>query len=52
MLKYSPLDAEHRAIDARMTPFGGWDMPLQYAGGTLSNIWRVVTTQWSLMSRI
>jgi aminomethyltransferase len=36
MLKYSPLDAEHRALDARMTPFGGWDMPLQYAGGTLS----------------
>jgi aminomethyltransferase len=36
MLKYSPLDSEHRALDARMTPFGGWDMPLQYAGGTLS----------------
>ena len=36
MLKYSPLDAEHRALDARMTPFGGWDMPLQYAGGTLA----------------
>lgn len=36
MLRYSPLDAEHRALDARMTPFGGWDMPLQYDGGTLS----------------
>lgn len=36
MLKYSPLDAEHRALDARMTPFGGWDMPLQYASGTLA----------------
>lgn len=30
-LRHSPLDAQHRALDARMTPFGGWDMPLQYA---------------------
>jgi aminomethyltransferase len=29
-LRYSPLDARHRALGARMTPFGGWDMPLQY----------------------
>ena len=29
-LKHSPLDAEHRALDARMTEFGGWDMPIQY----------------------
>jgi aminomethyltransferase len=29
-LRTSLLDAEHRALDARMTPFGGWDMPLQY----------------------
>lgn len=28
----SILDAEHRALGARMTPFGGWDMPLQYEG--------------------
>jgi aminomethyltransferase len=26
------LDAEHRALGARMAEFGGWDMPLQYAG--------------------
>jgi aminomethyltransferase len=31
-LRQSPLDAQHRAIRARMVPFGGWDMPLQYAG--------------------
>ena len=30
-LHYSPLDAQHRALGARMVPFGGWDMPLQYA---------------------
>ncbi|MDQ1434744.1 MAG: aminomethyltransferase [Actinomycetota bacterium] len=30
-LRHSPLDAQHRALGARMTPFGGWDMPLQYA---------------------
>jgi glycine cleavage system T protein (aminomethyltransferase) len=31
-LRRSPLDAEHRALGARMVPFGGWDMPIQYAG--------------------
>ena len=30
-LRHSPLDAQHRALGARMAPFGGWDMPLQYA---------------------
>ena len=29
-LRHSPLDAEHRALDARMVPFGGWEMPIQY----------------------
>jgi aminomethyltransferase len=29
-LRHSPLDARHRARGARMVPFGGWDMPLQY----------------------
>jgi aminomethyltransferase len=32
----SPLDAAHRAVGARMVAFGGWDMPLSYAGGTLT----------------
>jgi aminomethyltransferase len=34
-LKRSPLDAEHRALGARMVSFGGWEMPLSYAGGTV-----------------
>ena len=34
-LKHSPLDASHRALGAKMVPFGGWDMPLVY-GGTLA----------------
>jgi len=33
--KRSPLDAEHRALDARMVPFGGWEMPLSYPAGTI-----------------
>jgi len=32
----SPLDAAHRALGAKMVPFGGWDMPLSYAAGTLA----------------
>jgi aminomethyltransferase len=31
-LRHSPLDAAHRALGARFAAFGGWDMPLQYAG--------------------
>jgi aminomethyltransferase len=32
----SPLDAEHRALGAKMVPFGGWEMPLAYADGTIA----------------
>lgn len=28
----SPLDALHRAAKARMVPYAGWDMPLEYSG--------------------
>jgi aminomethyltransferase len=28
----SPLDPVHRALGAKMVPFGGWDMPLEYTG--------------------
>ena len=35
-LRTSPLDAAHRALGAKMVPFGGWDMPLSYPGGTLA----------------
>lgn len=31
----SPLDDRHRSLGAKMTPFGGWDMPLSYPSGTL-----------------
>ena len=31
-LRFSPLDAQHRKLGAKMVPFGGWEMPLQYAG--------------------
>ena len=30
-LQHSPLDAEHRALGARLAPFGGWEMPFQYS---------------------
>jgi aminomethyltransferase len=30
-LRHSPLDAQHRALGARMVSFGGWDMPIQYS---------------------
>jgi aminomethyltransferase len=35
-MKHSPLDAAHRALGAKMVPFGGWEMPLNYPGGTLA----------------
>src|SRR5690606_19129337 len=28
----TPLDATHRALGARMIPFAGWEMPVQYSG--------------------
>jgi len=31
-LKRTPLHAAHVAAGARMVPFGGWDMPVQYSG--------------------
>jgi aminomethyltransferase len=31
-LKRTPLHAKHLESNARMVPFGGWDMPVQYAG--------------------
>jgi len=35
-IRTSPLDAAHRALGAKLVPFGGWDMPLNYAAGTLA----------------
>ena len=32
MLKRTPLYEAHRALGAKMVPFGGWEMPVQYEG--------------------
>ena len=31
-LKRSPLEAEHLAMGAKLGPFAGWNMPIEYAG--------------------
>ncbi len=31
-LKKTPLNDRHRASGAKMVPFGGWDMPVEYSG--------------------
>jgi aminomethyltransferase len=31
-LKKTPLNARHRAAGAKMVPFAGWDMPVEYSG--------------------
>lgn len=30
-LKHSPLEAAHQALGARLIPFAGWNMPVQYS---------------------
>ena len=37
-LRYSPLDSVHRALGAKMVPFGGWEMPVNYPFGTLEEL--------------
>jgi aminomethyltransferase len=37
-LKKTALNARHRASGARMVPFGGWDMPVEYAGISLEHM--------------
>ena len=31
-LKRTPLFDQHMALKAKMAPFGGWEMPIQYTG--------------------
>ena len=31
-LKHTPLEAEHEALGAKLGPFGGWRMPIEYEG--------------------
>src|SRR5262245_15490635 len=33
MTARSPLHERHMALGAKFSPFGGWEMPLEYAGG-------------------
>jgi aminomethyltransferase len=37
VLKKTPLNAAHRALGARMVPFAGWDMPVEYSGITVEH---------------
>ena len=37
-LKRTPLHARHVALGARMVPFAGWDMPVEYAGITQEHL--------------
>jgi aminomethyltransferase len=45
-LKKTPLNARHRASGAKMVPFGGWDMPVEYSG--LTNEHNAVRTRAGL----
>src|SRR5258708_17836025 len=37
-LRKTPLNARHRASGAKMVPFGGWDMPVEYSGITAEHL--------------
>jgi aminomethyltransferase len=38
MLKRTPLFEEHKALNARMVDFGGWELPVQYSGLTQEHL--------------
>lgn len=38
-LKTTPLTDEHRRLNAKLAPFGGWLMPIQYAGIIAEHNW-------------
>lgn len=42
-LKKTSLNDAHRRLGGRMVEFGGWDMPVQYAAGTMSEHLRTRT---------
>ena len=37
-LRKTPLHARHRASSARMVPYAGWDMPVEYSGITAEHV--------------
>lgn len=39
ILKTTPLNVRHRKLDAQMAPFGGWEMPIRYAGIIAEHGW-------------
>lgn len=38
-LQATPICTRHRALNALMAPFGGWDMPIQYEGIIAEHSW-------------
>jgi len=42
-LKKTPLNSAHRRLGGRMVEFGGWDMPVQYPAGTMTEHLRTRT---------
>jgi aminomethyltransferase len=42
-LKRTPLNSAHRRLGGRMVEFGGWDMPVQYTAGTMTEHLRTRT---------
>src|SRR4029453_15035538 len=38
VLKKTPLHARHCRSNARMVPFGGWEMPVEYSGITAEHL--------------
>ena len=39
LLQATPICGRHRALNALMAPFGGWDMPIQYEGIIAEHSW-------------
>jgi aminomethyltransferase len=37
-LRKTPLNSRHRALNARMVPFAGWEMPVEYSGVTAEHM--------------
>ena len=42
-LKKTPLNEVHRALGGKMVDFGGWDMPVQYPAGVITEHLRTRT---------
>src|SRR3989338_7591104 len=38
-LKETPIIDEHQRLGAKLAPFGGWLMPIQYSGIIAEHVW-------------